>query len=539
MRLLKSIGRALRFPRGHRGRFFGYLALGMAPLLAVALAMNVHFLESRLRDSAEIFHSVSTQASSQIGSLYDMASVVATNARVHTNLQNEVLPTYGRENDYPVLNRNFLKIQELINAYTLFGDFMEIRFYLPSSLVISNGASLLDMDALKAEPWYAEYSQLRDIRRWYLADRVQGSGAEDVLCAVRPVQDPMNYSSVIGYLRVDVAIERIEEIVRLSSVLDDTSCFLIDRDQGVIWHTGSVEEAAFQQAPCVQEARAAAYHEYERIGGRDYLVSVHPLSSSNMSLVYLVPKMSLARDALMNGTLQFVLLLLEILLFAAIAALFSSSLLSSRNSQLRLLNAQINPHFLYNTLDVINWQAINQNLPDIYRPIQALSRFYKITLNHGEEFIRVADEVEQVRLYLELQNLRFKNSVAYQIEVEPDIRDCYILHMVLQPIVENALLHGIREKDSQTGRIDISIRETHGQLLFTIRDDGVGMDEAAVAQLLRGSSSMGYGLSNIQQRIRLYYGRRFGMTVASRPGEGTAVCVRMPCVRGEPERREL
>ena len=443
------------------------------------------------------------------------------------------------ENDYPVLNRNFLKIQELINAYTLFGDFMEIRFYLPSSLVVSNGASLLDMDALESEPWYAEYSQLRDIRRWYLADRVQGSGAEDVLCAVRPVQDPMNYSSVIGYLRVDVAIERIEEIVRLSSVLDDTSCFLIDRDQGVIWHTGSVEEAAFQQAPCVQEARAAAYHEYERIGGRDYLVSVHPLSSSNMSLVYLVPKMSLAQDALMNGTLQFVLLLLEILLFAAIAALFSSSLLSSRNSQLRLLNAQINPHFLYNTLDVINWQAINQNLPDIYRPIQALSRFYKITLNHGEEFIRVADEVEQVRLYLELQNLRFKNSVAYQIEVEPDIRDCYILHMVLQPIVENALLHGIREKDSQTGRIDISIRETHGQLLFTIRDDGVGMDEAAVAQLLRGSSSMGYGLSNIQQRIRLYYGRRFGMTVASRPGEGTAVCVRMPCVRGEPERREL
>ena len=105
--------------------------------------------------------------------------------------------------------------------------------------------------------------------------------------------------------------------------------------------------------------------------------------------------------------------------------------------------------------------------------------------------------------------------------------------------MENALLHGIREKDSQTGRIDISIRETHGQLLFTIRDDGVGMDEAAVAQLLRGSSSMGYGLSNIQQRIRLYYGRRFGMTVASRPGEGTAVCVRMPCVRGEPERREL
>lgn len=237
MCLLKSIGRALRFPRGHRGRFFGYLALGMAPLLAVALAMNVHFLESRLRDSAEIFHSVSTQASSQIGSLYDMASVVATNARVHTNLQNEVLPTYGGENDYPVLNRNFLKIQELINAYTLFGDFMEIRFYLPSSLVVSNGASLLDMDALESEPWYAEYSQLRDIRRWYLADRVQGSGAEDVLCAVRPVQDPMNYSSVIGYLRVDVAIERIEEIVRLSSVLDDTSCFLIDRDQGVICGT--------------------------------------------------------------------------------------------------------------------------------------------------------------------------------------------------------------------------------------------------------------------------------------------------------------
>ena len=196
--LMRAVGEefARRFADSGVTRVVTIESSGIAPAVMTALQMGVPMVILKKSVSSILQDGILQTEEMCIRDRYDMASVVATNARVHTNLQNEVLPTYGGENDYPVLNRNFLKIQELINAYALFGDFMEIRFYLPSSLVVSNGASLLDMDALESEPWYAEYSRLRDIRRWYLADRVQGSGAEDVLCAV-----PVSYKHLDVYKR--------------------------------------------------------------------------------------------------------------------------------------------------------------------------------------------------------------------------------------------------------------------------------------------------------------------------------------------------
>ncbi len=532
--LIRSLRRALRFPRGDRRRFMGYLMLSLAPFLIIALGMNLHFVQQRLEDSARIVQGVSRQADGQIDALYDMADVLATNVRVHTNLQNDVLSRYNRDNSYLALNRNFLKIQELINTYMFFEDFMDLRFYLPDALVVPNGTFLLDVAAIEAEPWYESFVETGNIRRWYLADREQGSGANDVFCTVRPIQDPMNYSEVIGYLRVDISLSRIREIVDFSRIMDGTSCFLVDGSEGVIWHDGPMDAAtleSFDWAGCTDE--------YAVIAGQKYLLAAHPVSTSTMTLVYLVPQMSLAKDILMNCTLQIVLLLLEIALLTAIAAMFAGSLLSSKNNRLRLLNEQINPHFLYNTLDMINWQAISRNLPDIYRPIQSLSRFYKISLNHGSDFIRVCDEVEHMRLYLELQNIRFKDGITYQIEVDPAVRECFILHMVLQPIVENSVVHGIREKDSLTGNLRIAIAGAHGDLEITIADDGVGMDEAAAGQLLRGDSSVGYGLSNIQQRIRLYFGKHYGLTIRSAPGVGTTVRVALPRILKEPASREL
>lgn len=537
-RLLHAVRKTLLLPKGYRARFVGYLMLGLIPFLVLTLGINLHFVRQRIEDSVQIAWGLSRQACSQLDSLYDMAGTLATNACVHPNLRNEVLSSYNAENSSLVLNRNFLKIQELIDTYLFIEDFMDIRLYLPDVLAVPNGSFLLDLNAISQEPWYAEYQEMGNIRRWYLAERVQGSGQADVLCAVRPIQNPMDYSSVIGYLRVDISLERIQAILDFSSVMDGTSCFLVDREQGVIWHSGPMSSEQFAE---LSEVPAESKHSAAsaRIGSQKYLIAEQPISSSTMSLIYLVPQASITRDILVNCTWQIALLLLEILLLTGLVAIFSSSLLSSRNNRLRLLNEQINPHFLYNTLDMINWQAISRNLPEIYRPIQSLSRFYKISLNHGSDFIRVCDEVEHIRLYLELQNIRFKNGIAYQIEVDPSLRECYILHMVLQPIVENSVVHGIREKDSMAGNLHIAIAKARGQLQIAITDDGVGIDGPTARQLLREGSSAGYGLSNIQQRIQLYYGKRYGLTIESTPQVGTTVYIHMPIVLKEPETREL
>ena len=147
--MLKSLKRAPYFPKEYRRRFFGYLALGLTPLLIITLATNLYFLQSQMADSAKIVHSASTQACSQISSLYDMSINLAQNTCVHTNLQDGVLSTYGKSNDYQVLNRNFLKLQALVNSYTLFDELMDVRFYLPTDLAVPNGSTLMYPDKIE------------------------------------------------------------------------------------------------------------------------------------------------------------------------------------------------------------------------------------------------------------------------------------------------------------------------------------------------------------------------------------------------------
>ena len=519
---------AMRGMEGYRTRFLIYLSAAFVPFLVIALIANVHFLNTHLADTAEIVCGVARQAENQLSSIYDTTAGLAQNVRLHTTLQDEVLPTNGRVNDYQTLSRNFQKLRGLVDAFSFSDEILELKFYLPSEMVIPNGKFLLEADIAPQESWYSEYMEQRNIRRWYVADAAFGSGARDVLCLICPLQDALDFSKTIGYLRVDVSRARIEEVLSSGLVIDGASCFLLDADGRVICSSGASGEGLLEGL----DLAARPGYEYVSLDGRSYLAAVGEIGASAMRFVYLAPRANLTRNILANYLLQAVLLVAEILLLAVVTGLFAYSLISARNNQLKLLNCQINPHFLYNTLDLINWQAINQNLPEIYRPIQALSRFYKITLNHGSDFIRVSDELEQLRLYLDLQNIRFKGSIVYRIEAEAEVRDCVILHMVLQPIVENSVLHGIREKGDQAGNLCIRAVRERNHLLFTIEDDGVGMDEEAVRRLLRGDSRDGYGLANIQQRIRLFYGSKYGIKIESRPNEGTRVEIRMPGAAG-------
>ena len=507
----------------YRKRMLLYILVALVPFLTISLIINLRFLQTHLSDSSHIANNVAAQAASQLSNLYDMGINLAQSARIHTTLQDEVLSNVKNdENDYQALNRNFLKLLSLINAYTLFDDILDIRFYLPSDLVVPNGTSMMPLDEAAQECWYEEYHLSLNSRRWYLTDRIQNSGKQDAFCCICPIQDPGDFSSTVGYLRVDILRSRVEEILESSMVIEDTNIYLVDRTQGTIWHLGDMEDE------CPSLSKTSSHT--TKIGGKDYLALSYEISSSTMSLYFLVPWMNIASNTLLNYMSQLVLLIIELILLMLVTVLFARSLVASKDNQLKLLNYQINPHFLYNTLDMINWQAIAQNCPEIYRPIQSLSRFYKLTLNHGADLITVREEIEQIRLYLDIQNYRFGNQVAYTMEIAPDIQDCIILHMILQPIVENAVLHGIREKGTPTGTIDIRAHVETGTLVFTLTDDGIGMTKETVRQVLSRDSSKGYGLNNIHQRIRLYYGNRYGLAIDSTPDIGTTVTVTLPFV---------
>lgn len=206
---------------------------------------------------------------------------------------------------------------------------------------------------------------------------------------------------------------------------------------------------------------------------------------------------------------------------------------SKRKSELDALQSQINPHFLYNTLDSIVWMIENERYEGAVTMVTSLARLFRISLSRGKNIITVADELEHVRNYLTIQKMRYKNKFSYEIDVEPETLQCATIKLIVQPLVENAIYHGM-EFMSGDGEIKIKAYQTGEELFIDIVDNGLGMPQEQAEALLteestkkRGKGS-GIGLKNVQERIQLYFGSQYGLAIYSEPDEGTTARIHLP-----------
>lgn len=198
------------------------------------------------------------------------------------------------------------------------------------------------------------------------------------------------------------------------------------------------------------------------------------------------------------------------------------SQLSKKSAELRVLEGQINSHFLYNTLETIRWMAFALQAHDIVKVVEALAKFFRISLNKGKEIISVEQELEHIRAYLDIQNMRFKGRIRYSIEASTEVLNCRMIKLLLQPLVENAIVHGIQGRPDKSGHIAIAVKQDQDKLVLTVSDDGVGMRQEEADDVLV-SEDKGYGLRNIVQRVKLYYGDCCGIRIVSAPGAGMLV----------------
>ena len=206
-----------------------------------------------------------------------------------------------------------------------------------------------------------------------------------------------------------------------------------------------------------------------------------------------------------------------------------------KNAELKALQAQINPHFLYNSLDLVNCLAIQHNVPEIADMINSLVEFYKLSLNRGQEILSLYDELRHVQTYVRIQNMRFEKKIRLEIIEEPWMKKYAILKIILQPLVENSIMHGILEKEDSRGEIKISSALKDNKIYITIEDDGVGMSQNQIENLLKETNEVrhrgsGYGVKNINERIKLYYGADYGLVFESRENKGTTVTVSIPAI---------
>lgn len=216
-----------------------------------------------------------------------------------------------------------------------------------------------------------------------------------------------------------------------------------------------------------------------------------------------------------------------------------------RKAELRALQAQINPHFLYNTLNAITWQAVANGDEKISQLSHALGRFFRLSLSRGAEVIPVREEIEHVRNYLLIQQIRYGDKLSYELDVDKTIQDYPVIKLVLQPLVENAIYHGIKLKEG-AGHIRVSVQPREGAdgallMAFCVEDDGAGIEPERLRRMndelqrVVSRQSEGYGIYNVNERIRLYYGAQCGLCYQSEPGVGTSVSFLVPALEWEEE----
>lgn len=207
---------------------------------------------------------------------------------------------------------------------------------------------------------------------------------------------------------------------------------------------------------------------------------------------------------------------------------------SKRKSEINALQAQINPHFLYNTLDSIVWMAEHERNGDVITMVTALAKLFRISISKGKNVITVREELEHVRNYLIIQMKRYKSKFDFEIEAPEELLDYSTLKLILQPIVENAIYHGI-EYMVDKGLIKISVEIAEGKLLYQVRDNGLGMEPEVCKNLLvkesRSKSGSGVGVKNVHERIQLSYGREYGLEIESELEAGTNVKIWLPLIK--------
>ena len=209
-----------------------------------------------------------------------------------------------------------------------------------------------------------------------------------------------------------------------------------------------------------------------------------------------------------------------------------------RAAELRLLQEQINPHFLYNTLDNIIWLAESGEDEEVVKMVSSLSSFFRTTLSKGRDYITIAEEREHIESYLSIQKFRYRDILSYDIDFEDEILDHSILKLTLQPIVENALYHGIKNKRGM-GHIQIDGRMDGDNIEFIVSDNGIGMREEEAEHLRKVISGLvsddrsggGFGLFNVNQRLQLNYDKEYGLNIESTYNVGTTIRVKIPAVK--------
>ena len=569
-----------------------YCILLIIPILiissyAYAKLSNI-ITDNFLNSASESFEQSLDYMNYTVYKIFDTSNTIVVNNTVTDILIRDV-ETYALTDQI----YDFSKLQSYLCSFENNLDIKKINLYINDGLIYSSeNVSFFKASSLKNTK--VEDCILRTNARfiwgpmWYLNE----STVNDTLFLLKSIKNPDDLSEDIGFLRIDFRKSIIQDIIDKINPLDDVFSFVINSDNKIIASSRDLKDLYDNSSIDLELIKSAAQFSNQLTtfdDGKYYLQSA-PIDKTDWYMVNVLPKSSIFSTIKIQRQYLFVIVVLTSIMAIILAAYFvkvinkrlfqvidgmrqvpngqlsnyiendssdevgelidnynymisKMSILVDeqyklgkevKNAELKAVQSQIDRHFLYNTLDMINWMAHKNMNKEISIAVKNLAKFYKLSLNKGKDIVTIKDEVEHSKLYVNLQNMRYDNRITLITRLDESLMDCSIPKITFQPIIENSINHGILGRGMESGSILISGYISQGNLIIQISDDGIGIEKEVLPLILKDNNlqtkGSGYGLKNINQRIKLLYGESYGLSFTSNYGFGTTVEITLPVI---------
>ena len=537
-RRINFIGRFRSIRSAILSSYFLIVMVAVAVFAMVALRYTEKtVLENAEEYSIQLIEQVNSDIDSYMDYLHNISVLIASDGDVHDYLFNEKLTEAERRERFVRITRQFGTIMETRDDIVNIGIVGENDRY-----IINSGYFKVNENVeMKSLPWVQKAYEKRGITvisSSHVQNLVDGK-YEWVITLGKALQNKMS-RELEGLFFVDLNYSSISELCSGISFGSKGYIYILDANGNLIYHPQQQLLYSGLKTEKIQEVLESRESSFVTEDGKLYSIS------KSRETGWTVVGVSYKEELLKNKeeTSWIYLISAALIFIASLGMAYVLSYLMEQNveeqrqkrkSELRALQAQINPHFLYNTLDSIIWMAEWGKTKEVVLMTSSLAKLLRQSISNQNELVRVEEEVEYTRSYLTIQKMRYKDKLEYDIQVSPEVLGQKIPKLVLQPLVENAIYHGIKYKEGK-GIVQIECWIEQKELILRISDDGIGMTEEQLAKIFEKRETdirkNGVGVLNVHERIQLYYGKDYGLRFSSTLGEGTVVEVRIPCEEG-------
>ncbi len=520
-----------------------------------------------------------------------LANMVEDNGVIQNTLSAD---GFGEERPYMEQWLEYYELNKEFNSYEISNSIYRFCLYVPDEVMYAGNQYYFDgVSRLKERSDYVDLRYALNTGEDYVAisrerDGVDQQDTSQMVTLYHRIASTKDNEEELGICSISVSAKYFQDIMKNANITSEGLVYLMSENGRMITSSNSSILQKMQKKGILLNYGAELFMEKKKEGQKEYYITRQNVDGASWQMILIIPENEYEDQyrflwlsaALMLGSMIAVIVLMSYLLSGyyvgrlkklnvEMTGLESGNLNANlpitteedeieeiyhnfngmvqevqrlmqehyqlgkevKMAEVRALQAQINPHFLYNTLDLINWISMDYGAEEIGTLTWNLARFYRLSLNHGKSLISIGEEVEHVEVYVNIENYHFDNAISLEVDVPEELKSYACLNIILQPFVENAIVHGIAEKpDIESCEIRICARREEQDIVFSVQDDGPGVDvkemQKETQQDIR-TAQHGYGVRNINFRLKLCFGEKYGVTYLESE-KGTHVEIKIP-----------